>query len=112
MQIAERLDMKNVLVYSRRLTAREELSELFQSKGYSPFFVDEPQELLSLMNLKKAVKIFLFVQNLSDIRMLNTIRSLCVGAEINLIIPPHLQEIIELLKNNNFKILNEVTQIV
>ncbi len=112
MQIAERLIMKNVLVYSRKITAREELSELFQSKGYSPFFVDDPQGLFSLMNQKKTVKIFLFVQNLSDIRMLNTIRSLCIGAEINLIIPPHLQEIIELLKNNNFKILNEVMQII
>ena len=103
--------MEDVIVHNLHTQAKQEIYELLQNKGYKPFFVEKPAELLSLLAAGEYTKIFLYVQNLSDIRFLQTIQSLYFHTEINLIIPPHLQEIIELLKNSDFKILNEITQV-
>ncbi len=104
--------MQNVAIYHGEQSARKELCEFFNNKGYSPFFAETQSDLLSLLDSEELSKAFMYVRNLSDLRFLQLIRSSFAEVEINLIIPPHLQEIIELLQNSDFKILNEVTQIV
>ncbi len=103
--------MKKVIVYRIQSEATKEISELFLNRGYLSLFAETPSDLISKMNIEDFSKVYMQIQNLSDIRFLKTIHSLYNDMEINLIIPPQLQDIIELLKNNNFKILNDVTQI-
>lgn len=103
--------MKNVIVYQKNSAAQHEISEYFRNKGYSPVFADSSAELISLLGKSLKIRLFLYIQNLSDIRLLQTIRSLYADADISLIIPPNLQDIIDLLRNNNFKIINDVTQV-
>ncbi|MBC8415515.1 MAG: hypothetical protein H8E11_03715 [Candidatus Cloacimonetes bacterium] len=104
--------MQNVAIYHSDQSARKELCEFFYNKGYSPYFAQTQSELLSLLDSKELSKTFMYVRNLSDLRFLQLVRSSFAEVEINLIIPPSLREIIELLQNSDFKILNEVTQIV
>ncbi len=104
--------MKKIIVYFKNFQAKKELSEFFQNKGYDAHFATQKNKLLELMSKQDYSTLYLYIHNLSDIRFLRTIRSLYPDLEINLIISPNLQEIIELLQNSDFKIMNEVTQLV
>lgn len=103
--------MKKIIVYFKNTDAHKELSELLQSRGFITQFTTQENELLALISKQDFSQLFLYVQNLSDIRFLQTIQSLYPDLEINLIIPPSLEEIIKLLKYSDFKIVNDVMQI-
>lgn len=103
--------MEKVILLNDRTNARQEISELFEHKGYSPLFAGDLTELIGLMNTHQCSKSFICVKSLSDIKLLQTLRSLYQQMEISLIIPPHLQEIIDLLKNNNYNIIDDITNV-
>ena len=103
--------MKNVIVYQIHSEAKQEISELFRNKGYIPFFAHTLSEFNAIMDHTECSKTYMYINNISEIQLLQTVKSVYEKMEINLIIPPQLHNIIELLKNNNFKILKDVTQI-
>ena len=103
--------MENVIVYQIHSEAKQEISELFRNKGYTPFFAHTLSEFNAIMDHTECSKTYMYINNISEIQLLQTVKSVYEKMEINLIIPPQLHNIIELLKNNNFKILKDVTQI-
>ncbi|MDP8315727.1 MAG: hypothetical protein RAP70_11775 [Candidatus Celaenobacter antarcticus] len=104
--------MENIIIFQAHTEAKMEISELFQNKGYMPFFAESLSEISVIMNSNKCSKTFMYVKNFSDIRLLRTIKSMYGNIEINLIIPPHLSDIIKLLKNNTFNIFDDITGIL
>lgn len=104
--------MENVIIYQIHSEAKREISELFHNKGYSPYFAQSLSEMISIMDNTECSKAFMYIKNISDIRMLQTVKSVYEEMEINLIISPHLHNIINLLKNNSFNILNDFVEIV
>lgn len=103
--------MKKAILFNYQVNARQEITEFLENKGYLPLFAKDINSLISLMNKNQCSKSFIYVKSLTDIRQLQTIRSLYKSLEINLIIPPNLEEIIKLLKNNDYKIINDVMKI-
>lgn len=99
--------MEKVILFNYQVEARQEITEFLENKGYSTLFAEDINSLISLMNKNQCKKSFIYVKSLTDIRQLQTIRSLYIFLEINLIIPPHLKEIIKLLKNNSYNILDD-----
>ena len=104
--------MENIIVFQPHSEAKQEISELFQNKDYVPFFAESLPELNTIINSTKCSKTYMYIRNISDIRHLLTIKSLYEEMEINLIIPPHLRDIIKLLKNTNFNIFEDITEIL
>jgi len=99
--------MEKVILFNYQVETKQEIIEYLENRGYSPLFAKNINSLVSLMNTNQCSKSFIYVRSISDIRQLQTLRSLYEQLEINLIIPNHLKEIIKLLKNNNYNILDD-----
>ncbi|TSA26335.1 hypothetical protein D4R71_03975 [bacterium] len=104
--------MENIIVFQIHVDGEQELTEFFQNKGYIPFFAHTLSEFISVMDHTECSKTYMYIKNISDIRMLQTVKSVYEEMEINLIIPPHLHDIIKLLKNNSFNVFDDLTGIV
>ncbi|MCD4820129.1 MAG: hypothetical protein K8S23_15710 [Candidatus Cloacimonetes bacterium] len=104
--------MKNIIVFNKLTKARSELSEFLQEKGYNPCFTDNYSKLIVLMKDDNFSELYLYIRTLSDIKILGTIKLIDSNLKINLIIPPFLRNIINLLKSNSYDIVDEPLEIV
>jgi len=104
--------MENLIVYQADNEAKKESNELFGNKGNLPYFADNISEFISMMSRKKLSKISMYVHNLSDMRVLCTVRPIHKDIDIILIVSPHLYEIIEPLRVNNIRIMKNIMDIL
>lgn len=104
--------MENLIVFQNHIDGEQELIEFLQNKGYTPFFVQTLSEFISAMDHTECTKTYMYIKNISDIRLIQTVKSLYEKMEINLIIPPHLKDIITLLKDNSFHVFDDLNGIL
>ena len=100
--------LENVIVYQSALLETSELVEYFHNLGYEPLLVDKRSTLLSACSQGNHEKVFIEVCNLSDIRLINAIRQVYNDVDIVLIVKPGLEDIIDVLQNNQYQIVNSI----
>lgn len=103
--------MKNVIVHQSRLNDSQELVEYFHNLGYEPLFISDRANLLTACSGEAYQKVFVEVSNFSDIRLINSIRKINRAADIVLIVKPSLVDIIDILQNNDYQVINSITNL-
>ena len=104
--------MENIIVFQTHVDGEQELTEFFRNKGYTPFFAHTLSEFNAIMDHTECSKTYMYINNISEIQLLQTVKSVYEKMEINLIIPPQLHNIIKLLKNNSFHVFDDLTGII
>lgn len=103
--------MENVIVYQSQLLETSELAEHFHNLGYEPLLVDKRSALLTACGSESYKKVFIEVSNFSDIMLINSIRQVNNDANIVLIVKPGLKDIIGVLQDNNYQIINSIMNV-
>ena len=103
--------MEKVVVYQTWIDAMAEVIEYFRHLGYEPHLVKSHEELLSASGKGRYRKVFVEVNNLSDILFLHSLSSVYQYSEIVLIVPPHLEEIIGILSADKYSTIKDITHI-
>lgn len=103
--------MENVIIYQNSLAESSELVEYFHNLGFEPCLVSKRSELITAFSQGVYSRVYLEINKLSDIALINTIETLWKEVELILIIQPRLQEIIGILKDSNYKTINDITSI-
>jgi len=102
--------MKNIIVYKALSDSKKEITELLHQTSSNVFFADNLSEFVSVLENYEIGKAYMYVQNLSDIRVLNVIRSFNRSLDTVLIVPPELRNIIELLQDDNLTIIKDIAE--
>lgn len=109
--IAPEVKMDKVVVYQTRIDNMAEVAEYFNHLGYEPHLVKSRNELIPASGSERYQKVFLEISSLSDILFLQRLRSFYVGNQIVLIVTPQLGEIINILGNNSYKTIKDITSL-
>lgn len=102
--------MEKILVYCNLEDKGGELSEFLRNKGYDPLLVSDSAQLPSLVLSHRYPRLFHQVRNLSDIRSVELLRSICADLSISLLVQPEMQDIINTLRDSNLEILTDFMQ--
>jgi len=103
--------MENVIVYMSQLSQSKELLEYFRNLGYEPLLTDQRSSLLSAFSKGIYAKVYLEISNFSDILLISSIKDMNFEADIVLIVKPGLDDIIGLLQNHHYQIVNDISNL-
>ncbi|PKN80563.1 MAG: hypothetical protein CVU48_01645 [Candidatus Cloacimonetes bacterium HGW-Cloacimonetes-1] len=100
--------MEKVIVYLSRYLESNEMSEYFHNQGFEALITDQRSTLLTAYSQETFAKVYLEISNFSDILLINSIKEINSDADIVLIVKPHLRDIIGVLQNNNYRVINNI----
>jgi len=103
--------MENAIVYQSQAGAETEIREYFLSRGLRVSVLHSRSELICIEDKGTFSRVFLEVRNLSDIPLMSMVRELFSAAEIVLIASEPLKHILEIIKQNNYQIIEEIANI-
>ena len=103
--------MENVIVYQSQLSESSELTEYFHNLGYEPLLTDKRSSLISAYKRGIFSKVYLEISNFSDILLIGSIKEIDSDANIVLIVKPGLNDIIGVLQDSNYKIINDIMSV-
>ncbi len=103
--------MENVIVYLSQSLRSKELTEYFHNQGYEPLIIDQKSTLLTAYSHGNYARVFLEICNFSDILLINSIKELNNSADIVLIVKPGLKDIIGILQNNDYRVINNIMNV-
>ncbi len=103
--------MENVIVYMSQLIQSEELTEYWHNLGYEALLTDQRSSLLSAFSKGIYSKVYLEISNFSDILLIGSIKDMNFNADIVLIVTPGLDDIIGLLQNHHYQIVNDISNL-
>ncbi len=103
--------MENVIVYQSQLNESKELTEYFHHLGYEPLLTDKPLTLLTAYSRGIFSKVYLELCSFSDILLIDSIKAINSKVNIVLIVKPGLKDIIDILQNNSYQIINSIMSV-
>jgi hypothetical protein len=103
--------MENVIVYMSQLIQSEELTEYWHNLGYEALFTDKHSTLISAYSQGSYAKVYLEINNFSDILLIGSIKEINIDANIVLIVKPNLEDIICVLQNHHYQVINSITNL-
>ncbi len=103
--------MENVIVYQSQLLETKELTEYFHNLGYEPLLTDKRSTLITALSREIYSKVYLEINNFSDILLIGSIKEIYKDANIVLIVKPGLEDIIGVLQNQHYQVINSITNL-
>lgn len=103
--------MKNVIVYLSQVQQGHELTEYFHNLGYEPLFTDKRANLLIAYGKQMCSQVYLEISNFSDILLINSIKEINSEARIVLMVEPALKDIMSVLQNSDYPIINSILHV-
>jgi hypothetical protein len=103
--------MENVIVYMSQLSQSKELLEYFRNLGYEPLLTDKRSTLITALSREIYSKVYLEINNFSDILLIGSIKEINKDANIVLIVKPGLDDIIGVLQNQHYQVINSITNL-
>lgn len=107
----DEVQMENVIVYMSQLSESKEWLEYFRNLGYEPLLTDQRSSLLSAFSKGIYSKVYLEISNFSGILLIGSIKEINKDANIVLIVKPGLDDIIGVLQNQHYQVINSITNL-